>query len=280
MNELVESKEKPPAPRTQTGGSGWRVWRSVVIPAEHGGWGFMLEPVLLGLLVAPSVAAGLLALSTIAAFLLRQPLKITLVDRRRGLRTERTRRARTVIAVLAAIAGLSFLGALWLAGPAFLAPLALAIPFGAVYLTYDLTKPGRTLQAELTGPVALAFVASSMAVMDGWALANALALWAALTLRAVPSVLYVRARIRLDRGREPNTVWPIVAHVLALVAVAALIWTDLLPAVAVIPYVALLARAVWFLSPRRPMVRIKTIGFMELGLGLFLVVMLAIGYAL
>ena len=93
-------------------------------------------------------------------------------------------------------------------------------------------------------------------------------------------MLYVRARIRLDRGREPNTLWPIVAHVLALLAVAAQVWAELLPALTIVPFLALLGRAVWFLSPRRPRVQVKTIGFMELGLGLFLVVTLAIGYAL
>ena len=93
-------------------------------------------------------------------------------------------------------------------------------------------------------------------------------------------MLYVRARIRLDRGRAPSIIWPIVAHVLALLAIGVLIWMELLPALAVVPFVALLARAIWFLSPRRPMVQVKTIGFMELGLGMFLVVTLAIGYAL
>jgi hypothetical protein len=258
---------------------GWKVWRSLVIPSEHGGWGFLLEPLLLGLLVAPSWAAFLLGLSTATAFLLRHPLKLVLVDRRRRLDTARAQRARVVIIVLGAISGACFLGVVWLAGPALLVPLVLAVPFGAVYLYYDLTKPGRTLQAEMTGPLALAFVASSMAMMDGWSLLNSLALWAALGLRSVPSVLYVRARIRLDRGRNPSIVWPVVAHVLALVAAIALVSVDLLPALAIIAYAVLLARAVWFLSPQRPMIQIKTIGFIELGAGLFLVVTLAIGYA-
>ncbi|MDX2007394.1 MAG: hypothetical protein SFU83_19325 [Meiothermus sp.] len=30
--------------------------RSVALPNEHGGWGFTLEPILLGLLVAPGEA--------------------------------------------------------------------------------------------------------------------------------------------------------------------------------------------------------------------------------
>ena len=32
------------------------LWRSVAIPTEHGGWGLTLEPVVLGLAVAPSLA--------------------------------------------------------------------------------------------------------------------------------------------------------------------------------------------------------------------------------
>ena len=264
--------------RRQAGG--WKAWRSLVIPAEHGGWGFLLEPLLLGLLVAPSWAAFLLGLSTFTAFLLRHPLKLVLVDRRRRLDSPRTQRARAVIIALVAISGACFLGAVWLAGLAFVFPFVLAIPFGAVYLYYDLTKPGRTLQAELTGPLSLAFGASSMAIMDGWALLTSLALWAALGLRSVPSVLYVRARIRLDRGRNPNIYWPIVTHVLALVAAGALISVGLLPALAIVSYTVLLARALWFLSPQRPIVQIKTIGFVELALGLFLVATLAIGYTL
>ncbi|MCB0162365.1 MAG: YwiC-like family protein, partial [Caldilineaceae bacterium] len=59
-------------------------WRSIALPTEHGGWGFLLEPLLLGRLVAPSAAGLLLLVATVAAFLLRQPLKIVLVDRRRG----------------------------------------------------------------------------------------------------------------------------------------------------------------------------------------------------
>jgi len=262
--------------------SGWPAWRSVIIPAEHGGWGFLLEPVLLGLLVAPTGAGLLLGLATVAAFLIRQPLKILQIDRRRKLHTARTQRARRAIVALAggagALAGVSFAVALGQAGPAFVTPLLLAIPFGAVFLYYDLTKPGRTLQAELAAPPAMAFVAPAMAMMGGWTLPAALALWVGLTARAIPSVIYVRARIRLDRGREPDLIWPAALHVLALIVIAALIWRDLLPATALIAYLLLLARAVWFLSPARPRISIKAIGFMEMGLGILTVLMLALRF--
>lgn len=66
-------------------GHGVRV-RTVALPVEHGGWSLTLEPVALGLLVAPSRAGFLLAVATVGAFLLRHPLKIVADDRRRGRR--------------------------------------------------------------------------------------------------------------------------------------------------------------------------------------------------
>ncbi len=65
--------------------------RSVAVPSEHGGWGLTLEPGLLGLLVAPGAAGVCLAVAAFVAFLARTPLKVVLVDRRRGRWLGRTR---------------------------------------------------------------------------------------------------------------------------------------------------------------------------------------------
>ena len=46
-----------------------RTIRSVALPTEHGGWGFLAEPILPGLLVAPSWAGLLLSLAALAVFL-------------------------------------------------------------------------------------------------------------------------------------------------------------------------------------------------------------------
>ena len=64
--------------------------KAVAVPNEHGGWGMLAEPLLLGLVVAPTVAGGGLALAAVAAFLLRHPLKIALSDWRRNTRYPRT----------------------------------------------------------------------------------------------------------------------------------------------------------------------------------------------
>lgn len=64
--------------------------RAVAVPSEHGGWGLTAEPVLLGLLVAPSVSGALLGAGALIAFLARTPLKVVLVDRWRHRRLPRT----------------------------------------------------------------------------------------------------------------------------------------------------------------------------------------------
>ncbi|MFN8095814.1 MAG: YwiC-like family protein [Vicinamibacteria bacterium] len=56
------------------------------LPAEHGGWGLLAEPIVLGLVLAPSAGGSCLALAALAAFLARHPLRLVLMDRRKGAR--------------------------------------------------------------------------------------------------------------------------------------------------------------------------------------------------
>src|SRR5262245_2806677 len=54
--------------------------KPLALPTEHGGWGLLAEPVALGLLAAPSMAALGVGWAAIAAFLAHQPLKLVLAD--------------------------------------------------------------------------------------------------------------------------------------------------------------------------------------------------------
>jgi hypothetical protein len=85
-------------------------WRNVVLPAEHGGWGLSAEPVLLGLVPAPSLAGVCLGLATLTGFLSRHPLRLVLMDRRKDARYPRTKLAERVF-VGEAFLALLFLGA-------------------------------------------------------------------------------------------------------------------------------------------------------------------------
>lgn len=252
-------------------------WQSVALPAEHGSWSLVAEPILLGLLVAPTWAGGLLALAAFLAFLTHQPLKIVLNDRRRGRRYARTAVATRFAIGYGVVAAAFGAAAVWLAGFLPLLPFALALPFMLVFAAYD-QRPGRHWQAELAAPTAFAAVAAGIPLAAGWALPAAMALWGVMVARSVPAVLYVRARLRLVKERDAQTGLAIVAHVVALGAVGVLVWLGWLPATAVFALLILLVRAALGLSRLRRSVSTKTLGFIETGFGLLTAVLVAAGY--
>ncbi len=254
--------------------------RSVALPSEHGGWGFLIEPILLGLLVAPTWGGFLLALAAVGVFLLHQPLKIAVKDRIKGHRPPRARWAERFVILygLLALAPMSLL--LLMTTGDFWAPILLATPFAIVQLAYDARNQSRQLAAEVCGAWALAMIAPSIVMVAGWSLGQGLALWLILALRGGTSILYVRARLQLEHGKPASrqVVW--LAHGLAMVALIALYGWQRIPWLTLAAFGMLCGRAVVGLSRYRKPRAAKIIGFQELGYGLATVFSVALGYAL
>ena len=251
--------------------------RTIALPAEHGSWGLTLEPILLGLLIAPSWGGLGLAIGAFGLFLLRWPVKVAQTSRRQQ-RYPRMTLALRFVALYGLLTFGGLLVGVWQAGWRPLWPLLAALPFGLIFFLYDSQNRSRSWQAELAGPVAFSATATIIALAAGWAVGPALALWFVLVARAVPSILYVRARIRLDRGRPHQPAIAIGTHGVALAIVVWLVWVDWLPWLTLSVFVLLLARAIWGLSHYRRPVPIKVIGFSELGWGLLLVLVVILGY--
>ncbi len=253
-------------------------WRKVLVPAEHGAWGFLGEPLLLGLFVAFSWPGLALAAASVAAFLARHTLKLAMGDRRRGKCYPRTEMAERALLVLGPLAVAGVVAAVAYAGPRVLIPVALALPAATVALAYDLRNRGRVWLAELAAPIALGASAPAIALAHGWELVPALALWGVLIARGVPSILYVRARLRLERGQP--VAWGVseAAQGAALLGVAWLAAGGFVPWLAVAAIAVLAGRAFVGLSSLRKPVTAQRVGFTELGLGLFTVLLAAVGY--
>ncbi len=252
-------------------------WRRILMPSEHGSWAFLAEPILLGLLVRWSGAGALLALAAVAAFFARQPLRLLVGDRRRGRRYPRTRQAERAFALLALAGAAALAGGCLLGRGRPLFVLGLAAPVAAAALAFDLSPRSREAAAETLAPAALAAVAAAIAVAGGAGLGLALGLWAVLVARAVPAVLYVRARLRLDRGEPAGIDAPLLAHVAALLAMAVLAAQGRVPRLAAVALGVLVVRAAWGLSPSRPRWRTAWLGASEIGFGLLTVALTRIG---
>ena len=255
-------------------------WKAVAVPVEHGGWGFLVEPLVLGLVLAPSVAGLGLAGAAVAAFLARHPLRLALMDRRKGARYPRTVLAGRFVVGYGALALAFVVTAVLLARAPFWSPLLLAAPAALVALWFDARGHSRQALPEAAGAVALGASVSAIALAGGVSAGPAFGAWALLAIRGVTAVLYVRARLRLDRGVPSGTRTAVSSHVLGLAGAGALAAAGWGPWLGVLALVLLLLRAVHGLSARRPRLRPQALGFLEMGWGLLTLVLLAVGYRL
>jgi len=253
--------------------------RSLALPVEHGGWGFLLEPILLGLLLCPSPSGLCLGVAATGAFLARHPLKLVMADRRRGSRYPRTAVAARVAIAYAALAAVAFLTALALSPAPFWIPVLLASPLAALAVFRDAAGRSRELDAELAGAAALASSVAAITLAFGFSRPAALLLWLLLAARAATAILYVRARLRLDRGVAAGTRLVVVSHGLLLLLGVWLAALSALPWLAVVALAALLVRAAYGVSSRRGALKPKQLGWRELGFGSLLILLLALGHA-
>ena len=259
-------------------------WKSVALPTEHGGWSFLIEPLILGLVLTPSVAGAWLAASAVAAFLSRHPLKLLALDRRRGVRYPRTDLAERFFAAYALVAASSFLAALRLGGASILIPVAVAAPFALVALWRDLQGRGREALPEVAGALGLGASATAIILAGGGLPATAWLAWALGAGRAATAILYVRARVRVDRGVTPTTraqlARPVMAiHAIALVGAIAAASAGFLSPVAGSAFLLLMTRAAHGLAPGCAPIRVQMLGVQEVFAGLACLCLFASGLA-
>jgi hypothetical protein len=250
-----------------------------VLPTEHGGWAFLGEPVLLGLLVAPSWAGAALALAALAGFLARQPLKLVAGDRRRGRRYPRTAAAERALAVLGLAGALALVTAFALAGPratALAITLTPVAALAAIALSFDLGLRSREAMVEFVAALALGGMATVIARAGEAGSATAFALWGVLAARAISTIPFVRARLRLDRGEPAGIGRALVAQLVAIAVGAALVLSHRAGAFVLLACVLLGARAGWGLSRFRPRLRVALLGVTEIVWGLVTVVLAAL----
>ena len=254
--------------------------RPIALPVEHGGWSLLLEPIALGLLLAPSPTGALISVAAIGLFLARHPYKLAVRDWRTGRRGRRALIAER-FAVLYLLVGLLAASlAVKTGGFTFLLPLIFAVPVAIVQLAFDSLGRSRSLIAELAGAAATGSLASAIALSGGWPRATAFALWVIMAARSIPTILYLRTRLRLMRGKSSSRWWPLVAHVAALMATASLCVFELAPWLAGGAMLVLLIRSVLGLSRSKNQTTPQRLGVGELIFGALTVTLSVFGYAL
>lgn len=262
QNAIVELPARPqPAIRL----------KPIALPSEHGGWGMLGAPILLGLLVAPSWSGIFLGIAALAAFLTRQPFRLAMTDLRKGKRYPRTTWALRFATAYAAVGLLALGVAAMTARELFWLPLGCAALFGAAQFSYDVQGKGRSLIPEVCGAAALAFIAPAIATAGGFDLSRSWLLAATIALQAATAISYAAARVRLARGVEVAR-WPIwLAAIGAQATAAALVGTRWMGWPVIAAFTILAARSIWGLSSYRRNVRAAIVGLQEVGYALLTV---------
>ena len=242
----------------------------LVLPKEHGSWSLALEPLALGILVAPSGPGLALGVAATAGFFLRRPLKLAWsgkADPRRPLALE-------CVAVLAALTLLALTCALKSAEWTRLWPLIPALLAGGVFAWFDLRNEGREGAAELFGTVAFGCLPATVAELAGWRWLPALALAAVMLSRSVPTVLLVRTYLRRRKGQSVNREPAVIASLLAAILMASLVGFGLVPGVVVI-FAMLLALRTVLLLGLRPRLTARVVGIAEAVIGVVMILTVA-----
>lgn len=269
--ELTRTIRRPAAPSVVA-------WKPVAFPVEHGAWSFLLEPVILGLVLVPSAAGFCLGLAALAAFLTRHPLRLAALDYRKGARYPRTVLAEQFALAYAAAAGLFAVAAIASAEYGFTVAIVAAVPLALGALALDLRGRGRDLAAEIAGSVALGASATAIVLAGGGSVRVAWMAWLLLALRAITAIVYVRARLELERSGDSPVFVVTVLHAIVLMVVLGLMSFHLAPALAVLAFAILLFRAAYGLLPPARGVRAQVIGIHEVVFGLVTLVLLAVGF--
>ncbi len=252
--------------------------RSVALPVEHGSWGFLFEPIVAGVAVAPTPASVWVTILVIGAFLMRHPLKVIFAGGKARLGSPQTKLALKFVGIFATVFCAGVIGSILYARPESFLPFALVLPLAAYQIYCDATRNSRQLSAEIIGSIAISSSIAVIALEASWEAPKAYALWAIVVGRLIPSILYVRNRLKLEKGKSYSSNIPIAAHIAALAMVLVLAGFGIGSYLPAVVFGVLLARSTVGLSSMRKKVKAMKIGIWEVIYGALTAVSIIAGH--
>lgn len=243
--------------------------KSIAVPKEHGGWGFIGEAALVGLALAPSLSGVFILMATVLLFLLSQPLKIYVQDQLQKRRLERTALAEKLMLGYGLSAAVTIIVLIWINGNNFRSILALFLLTSSIQFIYSIQKKEKEFIAEIFGAAAIGLTSSMILVSAGWPLKEAFIIWGVLSVRTVTSIFFVRHKLK-KKNEWFNSAFSVGAvQAIGFLVLAILVYQGYSYWGIMIGYFVLAARAFYGVSRLAKTTRAKTIGIREIFYGLF-----------
>ncbi|MDF3130014.1 YwiC-like family protein [Kiritimatiellaeota bacterium B1221] len=193
-------------------------YRGVILPPEHGSWGMIAEPLLLGLLISPTWVSLTISLFSFSLFLLRVPFLRLWKARRMPSPDPQRRLVFIFTAGGGVVAFVTFVASCRLADPfIWLWPFVGAAPMAFGTLVYQDRGKTRHLFPELLAAVAIGAPMSSILLSNDFSWTVALALWGLIACKSVSCIVFVRYQIRRSLQRPAGRGMMFVIHGLLLI---------------------------------------------------------------
>lgn len=254
--------------------------KNIALPIEHGSWGFVFEPLTAGLLIAFSPSAIWITLLVTGAFLARQPLKVLLNDWIAKRDLPQTAVALKFVLIYGSIAAFGAVGSLIFTKIESFLPFLFVLPFAVYQIYCDASRKSREVLPELTGSIAVSSSVAVLALADNWTFSAAIALWGIFIARLIPSILYVRNRLKLEKGKQYSKIVPFLANLVALVFVGLLAYKGFASLITTAMFAVLLVRSTVGLSKYRRKIKAMRIGVWEVVYGSLTAISVVLGYYL
>lgn len=243
--------------------------KAVALPVEHGGYGILLEAVLVGLGLAPTAAGVFYAFAFLAAFFMAQPAKVLLSEKVPLRVSSRRKAAILMLAVYGLPGAVFFLLGLNGTSASIFPALYVLLLFAAYQMLALLGRKNREFLTTVTGSMLLSAAAVFILLAGGSPLVKAVSVWILLGARAISAISYVRFRLRAARGDESGlrTAWTV--HGVSGLIILALVLLKAIPVLAAAGYFLIAARNAYVAAAARAAVKPQVIGFQQFRLSLF-----------
>ncbi|GEM_PF-5735203 len=249
--------------------------RGVLWPAEHGAWGLIAEPVLLGICLRASAASFAVGVFCFSAFLFRTPLVRVLKAQRLSSPDPHAVQVHRMLWICTGFMILSGATALYLSGAAWFITLSPAAVLGGWALYAQSRGKTRKLGPEIAAGAALAFPLAGMLSAGGVdrGITNTLTLL--LALKTILGILFVREQIRRFHDRKPKVNRMLWIQTMALAGIG--LWWQLGP----LPGIGCAAMGfLWcrtMILSNLPVKSAKQVGWLEVAFSIGFVAMLGVG---
>ena len=267
--------------------------KAMIVPREHGAWGMLLVPLVIGAVVAVRsgidfAALAMFLVAALSLFWLRTPVEAWLgtsaIKAQSPSERSAVARASLALAAVTAVAVATLFISGYSRGLLTIGAVA-AVAFAAQAAVKKMGRRGR-MPAQIVGAIGLTSTAAgAYYVATGKLDRIAVALWLANWMFAGDQVHFVQVRIHSSRAASVNEKLRqgyafLAGQFVLLAVVVVLCWLNVFPKLVVFAFVPVLLRGtLWFLRGRQPL-DVHKLGFSELAQALIFGTLLCVVFLL